>query len=136
MSGSESRLSMREIRDELYERLASEHGFERANQFRTPGTVHAVVKDNVEIIAVDFSQELAGNAARVVVQIHVPINAREDSYFQTYSCGDRKFLSPREQIVLRQRADIQDKIGLIVDLAQRGSAILQLCGLKPHEYIN
>lgn len=128
--------SMREIRDELYHKLIEEHGFQQAERWRTPGTVHAVTKDEVEITAVDFSRELAGDSAKVRVDIHVPVNAREDVNFQTHRCSGREFLSQREQIVLKRREDIADKIGLILDLAQRGSCILQLCSLEPHPYIN
>jgi len=127
---------MEEIRDELYARLIKEHGFEGAKRFRTPGTIHAVVKDGVEIAAIDFSKELAGQFARVDVGIHIPVKAREDSLFQTHSCGGLEFLSPRKNIILRERADIKNNIGLIVELAQRGSAILELCGIKPHPYLS
>lgn len=133
---AEKTTSMREISDELYRQLIEEHGFQQAERWRIPGTVHAVAKDNVEITAIDFSRERAGEAARVRVDIHVPVNAREDTNFQTHRCGGRQFLSQREQIVLTRREDIADKIGLILDLAQRGSGILQLCGLEPPPYIN
>lgn len=145
--------SMKAIGDELYQRLIDEHGYAKVEQSRIPGTWHVVAKDNVEVVALDFPYEVvlratqatrknqegveehARKMARVEVSVRVPVDAREDKFFTTYECGDREYLGQRVNITLRTRDDIQARLGEIVELAQRGSAILQLCGKPMHDYL-
>jgi hypothetical protein len=135
MSGKLMDVSMKEIREELYGRLVDSYDFQRVSKFRIAGNLHGVAKDNIEVIALDFSQALAGVYERVEVSINIPVKAREDKYFTIHRCAGRDFLSQKEEIVIRNAQEIQEKIGLIVDLTQRGSAILQLCGKPPYEYL-
>jgi hypothetical protein len=105
--------SMDDLRDLLYRRLINEYQFKPIEQSRIPGATHIVVKDEVEVAAKVFSRALVfkqgagARAARVVVDVRVPVAGSENSLFRRLTCGKVRYLSQKVDIVIRTVADLE-----------------------------
>lgn len=153
--------SMVAVRDELYQRLIDEHGYARIERSRIPGTIHGVVRDNIEVVgdaltyekvldalqhnesAFVFSkgkgtqkdlERIARSTMMVRVHVRAPVNAREDAFFKIAKRDETEFLTQKYLIVIQTRDKIQSAIKPIIEYTDRGSAILQLCRLPMHDY--
>jgi len=102
------------LKPALYAKLR-EYGYQPAEQLRTPGYIDGVMCDGVEISGVPLPQGLR-------IDISVPVDAREDSFFQRVSCAGRTYLSAREMLYAHP-LDLDAVVQRAIEIAERGKGI-------------
>lgn len=103
------------LQHKLYE-LLKEYEFNVPDKFRTPRYSNGVEKDGVEITARIWPGELN-------VRVCVPVDARPDNLFEVLEYEDKRYLTAKEDLVIKEEKDIEKIVERVLVLCKHGKSI-------------